>query len=127
MDLRKNLQVKQPNMEYPPEGNGWPEPLTSPSNPLRIGVTNGKNGESTMNDGVQTSQQKKGEHHLGETEGLQKTFGPGALSGPLSTPETYHGDPKGDGFTGSDRGSYGDQNPKTSQQIRGEHDKVEGE
>jgi hypothetical protein len=53
---RKNGQVVQPNVEFVPDNNGWPEPLTDPSTPYRISVTNGKNGESKMDDGLKTSQ-----------------------------------------------------------------------
>ena len=43
-EYRKNLQCKQPNIEYTPEDNGWPEPLTDQSNPIRYAVVDGKNG-----------------------------------------------------------------------------------
>lgn len=55
-DLRKNGQVVQPNVEYAPDNNGWPEALTDPSSPIRQNVSIGKNGESKMNDGNKTSQ-----------------------------------------------------------------------
>jgi hypothetical protein len=92
--LRRNGQVVQPNIEYTPEGNGWPEPLTDESNPIRHTVTAGRNGESIANDGkgkecgtggrpeggsyqdlggtgsltdeLKTSQQKSGEHDTAE-------------------------------------------------------------
>lgn len=57
-DLRKNLQVKQPNVAYEPEGNGWPEPLTDSGPAIRQVINDGKNGESRMNDGLKTSQDK---------------------------------------------------------------------
>lgn len=41
---RKNLQVAQPGIEYQPEGNGWPEPLTDTSNPVKHSYVNGKSG-----------------------------------------------------------------------------------
>ena len=56
VDIRKNGQVVQPNVEQMPDDNGWPEPLTDPSTPYKIGVTNGKNGEQTQMDGMKTSQ-----------------------------------------------------------------------
>lgn len=66
--LRKNGQVVQPNTELVPDNNGWPEPLTDESSPYKIGVTNGKNGESSMNDGINTSQKSTGGWHLPEGE-----------------------------------------------------------
>lgn len=41
---RRNGQVEQPGIQYEPEGNGWPTPLTDESNPLSIKVTDGKSG-----------------------------------------------------------------------------------
>lgn len=66
-DLRKNMQVKQPNLEYTPENNGWPtdEPLTDPSSPLGRKVTVGRNGES-MQGQVTTSQMRESGHHKPE-------------------------------------------------------------
>lgn len=68
--LRKNLQVVQPNIEFTPENNGWPEdkPLTDPSSPLGLNVTVGRKGES-MQKPVTTSQQRAGEHHKAEGNG----------------------------------------------------------
>lgn len=76
-DLRKNLQVAQPNLEQTPENNGWPTdmPLTDPSSPLRRQVTVGRNGESMQGE-VTTSQQRAGEHHKAE----------GNSTGPASQP-----------------------------------------
>lgn len=54
--IRKNGQVVQPSTEYVPDNNGWPDPLTDESSPYRVTVTNGKNGESKMDDGLKTSQ-----------------------------------------------------------------------
>lgn len=128
MDLKRNLQVNQPNVTELPEGNGWPEPLGENSNPLRMKVTNGRNGESSMGPKIATSQQGRGEHHTPETEGSSgNTSGAGALSGPLSTPETYNGGASDGGFVGSDRGDYSTSIPKTSQQKRGDHSCPEGE
>lgn len=42
---RKSLNAKQPGIEYGPEGNGWPEPLTDPSDPIRYEKTEGKSGK----------------------------------------------------------------------------------
>lgn len=39
---RKNLQVKQPGIQYEPEGNGWPTPLTDQSNPVTHKFTVGR-------------------------------------------------------------------------------------
>lgn len=55
-DIRKNGQVVQPNVEQTPDNNGWPEPLTDPSTPYKIAVTDGKNGEQSNMDGLKTSQ-----------------------------------------------------------------------
>lgn len=43
---RKNGQTVQPGIQYPPEGNGWPQPLTDQSDPLRYSYVNGKNGST---------------------------------------------------------------------------------
>jgi hypothetical protein len=66
--LRPNLQVSQPGIEGDAvnDGNGWPTPLTDPSNPLRMGVTNGSNGSQSNKDLISTSQQDSGAHHLAE-------------------------------------------------------------
>lgn len=62
-DKRQNLQGKQPGIEYWPEGNGWPKPLTDPSDKLKVGVTNGKEGKTEQS---QVSSFSKG---LGEKSG----------------------------------------------------------
>jgi hypothetical protein len=41
---RENGQVKQPGIEYEPEGNGWPEPLVDASDKLTCTYTVGKSG-----------------------------------------------------------------------------------
>jgi hypothetical protein len=43
-ELRKNGQTKQPGIEYPPEGNGWAEPLNDESSPVKCKYTYGKDG-----------------------------------------------------------------------------------
>lgn len=53
--IRKSGQVVQDHIEYVPDNNGWPEPLTDPSTPYKIGLTNGKNGEQKQVD-TKTSQ-----------------------------------------------------------------------
>lgn len=45
MNRRKNGQVAQPGIAQPPEGNGWPVPLTDDSNPLKFPTTDGKSGK----------------------------------------------------------------------------------
>lgn len=40
--IRKSLQMNQPGVEPMPEGSGWPEPLTDPSDPIKFGMTDGK-------------------------------------------------------------------------------------
>lgn len=106
-ELRKNGQVVQPNVEQMPDNNGWPEPLTDESNPVGMKVTVGKNGESTMNDGISTSQNQTGGWSLGEGKA------PGA-----TTPVATDGDEK----------LRTDGDPlKTSQQKDGAHHLAEGE
>lgn len=80
-DIRKNLQVNQPNMENLPENNGWPtdDPLTDPSSPLQRKVTVGRNGDS-MQKGTQTSQQAEGAHHRPEGSGSDQGTQPSQLS-----------------------------------------------
>ena len=76
--LRDNLQVKQPHIAYEPEGNGWPEPLTDPSDPIRQKVTVGNNGETKNITPIATSQQKETGHHLdegGQTPAVGKAQG----------------------------------------------------
>lgn len=43
---RKNMQTKQPGIQYEPEGNGWPEPLADASDPIRYSSIVGKKGET---------------------------------------------------------------------------------
>lgn len=66
-DVRKNLQVRQPGIEGYDEAdkNGWPDPLVDPSNPLRMEVTNGSNGEQRNFDPLSTD----GQDQLSLTEG----------------------------------------------------------
>ena len=85
-DNRRNLQVNQPGIQGNEEldKNGWPTPLCDPSNPVKMAVVNGSNGEqknfdptSTSKQDVpeagitgkylHTSQQKAGEHHTPES------------------------------------------------------------
>lgn len=107
-NLKPNLQVRQPNVVDPPEGNGWPTPLTDESNPIRQAVTNGSNGEVTgVDNRIQTSQSKNGGWSL--CEGM----------GGASAPDNQ-------GIDESQMGA-GLRDPlKTTQQIRGEHHKPEG-
>lgn len=69
-DTRKNAQVRQPGIEgYDvADGDGWPTPLTDPSNPLKVTVTNGSHGEQRNFDPVSTSIQDQ----LSLTEGKSK-------------------------------------------------------
>jgi hypothetical protein len=98
--LRRNGQVVQPNVEQMPEGNGWPTPLTDESNPVQMKVQDGKNGESIMNDGINTSQTKTGGWSLTE----------GSAPASATQPNTQ----------GDEAVRSGDP-LKTSQQIAGEH------
>lgn len=85
-DNRRNLQVNQPGIEGNDvnDKNGWPTPLTDPSNPVKMAVTSGSNGEqknfdptSTSKPSVpevgisgpylHTSQQKAGEHSVADS------------------------------------------------------------
>lgn len=85
-DNRPNIQVNQPGIQGNKEEdkNGWPTPLTDPSSPIKVAVTNGSNGEQKNFDPVstsvpavpetgisgpylQTSQQKAGEHSVPES------------------------------------------------------------
>lgn len=104
--LRKNGQVVQPNVEFMPDNNGWPTPLTDESNPVRQQVTVGKNGESIMNDGINTSQSKNGGWHLPE----------GSSQGAATQPNTQ-----------SDGSASSGDPLKTSQQKQGGHHLPEGE
>lgn len=60
-DNRKNLQVAQPGIEgyEVADKNGWPDPLVSPLNPLRVAVTNGQSGTQKNFDPTSTSRQKE--------------------------------------------------------------------
>lgn len=62
-DNRRNLQVNQPGIQGNKEvdQNGWPTPLTDPSNPVKMAVTSGSNGEQKNFDPVSTSKQAVGE------------------------------------------------------------------
>ena len=72
-DNRRNLQINQPGIQgnETVDKNGWPTPLTDPSNPLRVKVTNGSNGEQRNFDPVTTSQQRAAGHHAPEGGDLQ--------------------------------------------------------
>lgn len=96
-DLRRNLQVNQPGIvgNEVNDKNGWPTPLTDPSNPLKMAVTNGSNGEQRNFDPTSTSQQNKSEH---------------------SAPGGRHGSPGNQ----LDQGGHSDK-LKTSQQNSGDH------
>lgn len=63
---RKNGQVVQENMAYPPEGNGWPVPLADNGPEIRTGIVNGKSGESKNISGMATSQMQGSGHHTSE-------------------------------------------------------------
>lgn len=104
--LRRNGQVAQPNVEQMPEGNGWPDPLTDESNPVTQTVSVGKNGESIMNDGINTSQAKTGGWSLPE----------GDSAGPATQA------PTNEDTMGRSRDPL-----KTSQQLDGAHHLAEGE
>jgi hypothetical protein len=69
-DLRKNLQVNQPGIQGNEvnDDNGWPTPLTDPSNPLKMAVTSGSNGEQRNFDPVATA----GQDQLSLSEGSSK-------------------------------------------------------
>lgn len=66
-NLRKNLQVHQPGIEGDDvnDGNGWPSPLSDPSNPLKMAVTNGSSGEQRNFDPTSTA----GQNQLSLAEG----------------------------------------------------------
>ena len=101
-DNRKNLQVRQPGIEgYDvADKNGWPTPLTDPSNPLKMAVTNGSSGEQKNFDPVSTSRQKE-----------------------LSLPE---GSSKGPGVNYNEQGGHGNKT-HTSQQNADNHHTPGGE
>lgn len=60
-DNRVNLQSNQPGIEGQrlSDENGWPSPLTDPSSPLKVAVTNGSNGSQKNFDPVSTSRQNE--------------------------------------------------------------------
>lgn len=134
-DLRKNGQVVQPNVEYMPDDNGWPKPLTDPSDPYKVKVTNGKNGEQKDMDGEKTSQ---------DSWSLTEGSSSGAASQPAgesgqrgsdySTSQTIWSDPAGKKDGGATQPdidgdtSVKNSDPlKTSQQGSDDHDKPEGD
>lgn len=101
-DVRRNLQVKQDGIEgYDvADGDGWPTPLTDPSNPLTIKVTNSSSGSQKDFKAMSTS--SKGELSLaeGKTVGQSGTVEQGDHSNKWrtsqqndeehSTPESEH-------------------------------------
>lgn len=105
-DLKRNMQVQQPNIAELPEGNGWPDPLTDSGPQLRQQINDGKNGESIMNDGANTSQAKTGGWHL--PEGDSSASGTQPNTSP-DTPRAGRNDPT-----------------KTSQMLEGGHHTPEG-
>lgn len=131
--LRKNGQVVQPNVEFSPDNNGWPEPLTDPSTPYKIAVNDGKNGEVKDMDGMKTSQDTwslpEGSPAGGAPE-AQGTSGQRA-SGEKTSQKTWS-DPGGGGakvpekqwLNDGDQGGRGNMWNKTSQQKRSEHHDV---
>lgn len=64
---RRNLQINQPGIEgnEPVDKNGWPTPLTSPLDPLKMKVTNGSNGSQSYKTIFATA----GQDQLSLTEG----------------------------------------------------------
>lgn len=58
-DNRKNLQVHQPTLQGDDanDGNGWPEPLTDPSSPLKMVVSSGSRGSQNGFQAMSTSRQ----------------------------------------------------------------------
>lgn len=64
-DNRETVQVNQPDIINLPENN-WPDPLTDPSNKLKVVVSSGGNGTQTNKDITSTSQQDRGAHQLSE-------------------------------------------------------------
>jgi hypothetical protein len=79
-DNKRNLQIRQPGIEgYDVDDkNGWPTPLTDASDPLKLKVTNGSNGEQRNFRAMATSTQ----NDLSLTEGDKKYPGPEA-DGPV--------------------------------------------
>lgn len=100
-DLRKNLQVRQPGIEGYDDAdkNGWPEPLVDPSNPLKMAVTMGSNGEQRNFEAMATD----GQDQLSLTEG----------SSVIKTGDM------------EDQGGHGNK-LRTSQQNAGDHQPPEG-
>lgn len=60
-DNRDNAQVRQPGIEGydPADKNGWPTPLVSPLDPLKVKVTNGQHGSQEMKRMMATDGQDK--------------------------------------------------------------------
>jgi len=83
-DNRPNLQVKQPTIQGygPDDQNGWPNPLTDPSSPLKVAVTNGSNGSQRNFDPVAT----QGQDQLSLAEGHSKLSLPGDVWGHEKAP-----------------------------------------
>ena len=133
-NLQKGGQVVQPNIELPPDNNGWPDPLTDPSSPYKVSVTNGKNGEQNNMDKTETSQATTGGWHLAEGRSGGAETQPAGLDGQRakseSTSQPIWSDPGGrmsppmpsQQWTNEDAMNRKDKNPlQTSQQIRNEH------
>lgn len=72
-DNRRNLQIKWDGIQGTEnvDKNGWPVPLSDPSNPLTVKVTNGSNGEQKNIKAMSTS--SKGELSLAEGSSDIKT------------------------------------------------------
>ena len=100
-DTRPNLQAKQDGIvgDDVNDKNGWPTPLTDPSNPLRFAVTHGSSGEQRNFDPVATSRQNDV-----SAPGGKSSAGPGDMN---------------------DQGGHGNK-LQTSQQNVGDHHTVEG-
>lgn len=99
-DNRQNLQVRQPGIVgyETADKEGWPTPLTDPSNPLKMAVTSGGNGTQKNFDPISTSQQRAGGHHLAEGEkGASKGdyLDQGGHSNKLETSQQNAGDHSG--------------------------------
>lgn len=101
-DNRKNGQVVQPGIEgYDvADKNGWPTPLVSPLDPLKVTVTNGSHGEMIAKRLLST----EGQDQLSLSEGKYK----GSIGNQM------------------DQGSHGNKF-QTSQQNAGNHSETEGE
>ncbi len=78
-DVRRNLQVNQDGIQGNEEvdKNGWPTPLCDPSNPLKLTVTNGSNGEQRNFDPTSTD----GQDQLSLTEGRSSAGATQAVQG----------------------------------------------